>query len=204
MNINYINNFSLNCVDLKEVFRYSGGNNTDIGLFLSDKELIDLTQNCIFEVNKVLKPQVSWCEIYFNNSDYAKLFSFINTSDIFSSLITDCEKLILFAATIGIGVDKLIEKYRLVSPVKSVLINGIGSERAEALCDSFTGLMESKYSEAGFKLKPRFSPGYGDLPLGMQVEILRILDAQKIMGLYLNDSYLITPSKTVTAIIGLY
>ena len=77
-------------------------------------------------------------------------------------------------------------------------------QRAEALCDSFTGLMESKYSETGFKLKPRFSPGYGDLPLEMQVEILKILDAQKIMGLYLNDSYLITPSKTVTAIIGLY
>lgn len=204
MNINYINSFSLNCVDLKEVFRYSGGINTDIGLFLSDKELIDLTQNCISEVNKVLKPQVGWCEIYFNNSDYAKLFSFFNTSDVFSSMLIDCKKFILFAATIGIGVDKLIEKYRLVSPVKSVLINGIGSERAEALCDSFTGLMESKYSETGFKLKPRFSPGYGDLPLEIQVEILKILDAQKIMGLYLNDSYLITPSKTVTAIIGLY
>ena len=52
-------------------------------------------------------------------------------------------------------------------------------------------------------LRPRFSPGYGDLPLDFQKEFLKITDASRKLGISLNDSLLMSPSKSVTAIIGI-
>ena len=49
----------------------------------------------------------------------------------------------------------------------------------------------------------RFSPGYGDLPLSLQPKICAALDTQRRLGLYVTESYLMNPSKSVTAIIGL-
>jgi cobalamin-dependent methionine synthase I len=52
-------------------------------------------------------------------------------------------------------------------------------------------------------LRPRFSPGYGDLPLELQTNLFKVLDCQHFIGLTLNDSMLMSPSKSVTAIVGL-
>lgn len=48
----------------------------------------------------------------------------------------------------------------------------------------------------------RFSPGYGDWPLDSQAEMLRLATASQI-GLNLTSSLMLTPRKSVTAIIGL-
>ena len=50
---------------------------------------------------------------------------------------------------------------------------------------------------------PGFSPGYGDLPLDLQREIFAALDCPKRIGVSLNESLLMSPSKSVSAIIGL-
>ena len=52
------------------------------------------------------------------------------------------------------------------------------------------------------KTKPRFSPGYGDLPIEIQPKILTVLSADKTLGITLNESYLMTPVKSITAIMG--
>ena len=52
-------------------------------------------------------------------------------------------------------------------------------------------------------LRPRFSPGYGDFDIHHQDDILRMLDTAKKIGLTMTDSYMLTPTKSVTAIIGI-
>ena len=52
-------------------------------------------------------------------------------------------------------------------------------------------------------LEPRFSPGYGDLPLSAQKNIFAVLDPERRIGLTLNSSLLMSPSKSVTAFVGL-
>ena len=52
-------------------------------------------------------------------------------------------------------------------------------------------------------LTDRFSPGYGDLPLSLQPALCEILDVQRRLGLYVTDSLLLNPMKSVTAILGL-
>ena len=55
----------------------------------------------------------------------------------------------------------------------------------------------------GKTLAARFSPGYGDLPLEFQREIFRALDVPRRIGVSLGSSCLMSPSKSVTAIVGI-
>lgn len=111
--------------------------------------------------------------------------------------------MIIFAATIGVGVDRLISKYSRLSPTKALCFQAIGAERVEALCDEFCNKMKTELEKDGEKVKPRFSPGYGDLPLETQKMIFSLLDCPKRIGVTLGDTLLMSPSKSVTAFVGI-
>ncbi len=114
-----------------------------------------------------------------------------------------CERFILFAATIGLATDRLITKYGRLSPAKALCMQAIGAERIESVCDEFCDEQRQKYEAEGLAMKPRFSPGYGDFPLEAQRDVFRALDCHRKIGLSLNDSLLMSPSKSVSAIVGL-
>ena len=80
------------------------------------------------------------------------------------------------------------------------MISALGSERIEALCDKFNKDFEF---ENEVSLKPRFSPGFGDLSLMIQKDIFAVLDCPRKIGLSLNDSLLMSPTKSVTAFVGI-
>ncbi len=114
-----------------------------------------------------------------------------------------CDKVILFAATVGLVPDRLIAKYGRLSPTKALCMQAIGAERIESLCDAFCDELAADYAAEGYQTRPRFSPGYGDFPLDAQKAFFRALDCPRKIGLSLNDSLLMSPSKSVTALIGL-
>jgi hypothetical protein len=53
-------------------------------------------------------------------------------------------------------------------------------------------------------MRPRFSPGYGDFDLSVQTNICDVLKTGKTIGVTLTDSLLMMPSKSVTAVVGLF
>ena len=99
----------------------------------------------------------------------------------------------------GLEIDRLIRRYTSLSPAKALFFQAIGAERIESLCDAFC----EELKKDGLQLRPRFSPGYGDLPMELQKDIFRVLDCPRKIGLALNESLLMSPSKSVTAIIGI-
>ena len=114
-----------------------------------------------------------------------------------------CRSIILFAATIGIEIDRLIAKYSRISAVKALFFQAIGAERIESLCDAFCKEMRAEAEMKGLFLRPRFSPGYGDFDICYQEPIVRMLNCAKTIGLTLTDSFMMTPTKSVTAVIGI-
>ena len=52
-------------------------------------------------------------------------------------------------------------------------------------------------------LTGRYSPGYGDWPITVQPRIAALLDTPKRIGLYVTDTFLMLPRKSVTAVMGL-
>ena len=113
--------------------------------------------------------------------------------------LAGCDRVLLFAATVGAGMDRLVARYSLLSPAKAQLFQAIGAERVEALCDAFCRDMKADFPT----LRPRYSPGYGDLPLAFQRDVFAALDPVKRLGLTLNESDLMTPTKSVTALAGI-
>lgn len=125
-------------------------------------------------------------------------FGEVQSKNLYKHL-SGCHSVILFAATIGIGVDRLIAKYNRLNPAKGVIIDALGSSAIEYWCDK----AELELTKNEEKHCARFSAGYGDFPLEHQKDFVRCLDVARKLGITLSDSLLMTPTKSVTAVIGL-
>ncbi len=102
------------------------------------------------------------------------------------------------AATIGLEVDKLIAYTQKTSLYNAFLMDAIASAMVEQLCDDVQAELELDFS-----LTKRYSPGYGDFPLESQTDILSLLNAQQAIGLFCNESNILIPRKSITAIMGI-
>lgn len=107
----------------------------------------------------------------------------------------------MMCATIGSEIDKLIRISQISDMAMAVVLDSFASVAVEQVCQKVDEILAEKYS--GKYMTFRFSPGYGDYPIEMQKEYLRILDAPRKIGLTTGDSCLLVPSKSVTAILGI-
>jgi hypothetical protein len=85
----------------------------------------------------------------------------------------------------------------------AVLYQAIAAAMIENYCDQIDTAFAAQIASQGGRTRSRFSPGYGDLPLELQKDLFRVLDCPRKIGLSLNESLLMSPSKSVTAIIGI-
>ena len=118
--------------------------------------------------------------------------------------------MMLFTVSCGSGQDNDKASGNEVSVVISIdYPDGSGAEDVEDLAvtaaegSSVLDVLMDYAEENGVGLRPRFSPGYGDLPLEVQKSVFAVLDCPRKIGLSLNDSLLMSPSKSVTAFAGI-
>ncbi len=121
------------------------------------------------------------------------------TSHSLSLNLAGCKRIVLFACTAGAGIDRLIAKYSRLSPAKAAVMQAAGAALVEDWCEELCELFKREYGET----KPRFSCGYGDLPLTLQRDIFAALSVTKHIGITLSDDCFMTPTKSVTAIVGI-
>lgn len=183
-------------IDRREILRYAGVRG-------DAPELAALLEESISEAEGALSYRLCYTELPITETRAGLDLGFaVTSSRDLQKTLSSCESIVLLGATVGIALDRLIARYGKVAPAKALLLQAIGAERIEALCDLFqTELAEEKRAE-GKSIRPRFSPGYGDLPLTLQADILRTIDAPRRIGLSHTESMLMSPSKSVTAIIG--
>lgn len=124
-------------------------------------------------------------------------------SQTLNARLDGCDYAVIFAGTVGLEIDRLIAKYASVALSKSVLLQAIGAERIESLCETFCAELDTQAKEKGYTAGTRFSAGYGDFPLTAQQQIFGALDCARKIGLTLTDSLLMSPTKSVTAVVGL-
>ena len=74
-----------------------------------------------------------------------------------------------------------------------------------AYLEEYLGGMEDglRREAPGLYLRPRFSPGYGDLDISHQRAMFDLLELEKRLGLSLTQTHMMLPEKSVTAIAGL-
>ncbi len=160
----------------------------------------NLLDECLKEVENTFTYKVSFTECDIKLDGDIIDFGLLKTSSKSLKMhLKNCDTAIIFAATVGIKIDKLIAKYSKISPSKALIMSAIGNERIEGLCDIFCEELKGNSK----KITTRFSAGYGDFPLEFQKDFFRILTCHRNIGLTLNDSLIMSPTKSVTAIIGL-
>lgn len=209
-------------VVMKEVFRYAGIPVKEISSL--DDETKKLAETAVEKIKSVMNPRASYVrfEIQIDDTKYITSQSGITSkpgdfskdlpvisfstyklaSHDLSKNLHDCHSTYLFAATLGSAVDKEIQKASRINPALSVMLQAAGAMFIESYCDTLEEqLLEDEKKDCNVFV-PRYSPGYGDVPLEVQKMFFEILSCEKKLGLTLTDSLLMMPEKSVTAFIG--
>ncbi|MCD7801265.1 MAG: methionine synthase [Ruminococcus sp.] len=112
-----------------------------------------------------------------------------------------CDKAILMCATISSGVDRIIRMAEISDMAQALILDVLSSVAIENVCNQVDGIINEEYPQ--YYQTWRFSAGYGDFPIDIQRDFLNVLNAPKKIGLCVTDTNIMTPRKSVTAVMGL-
>lgn len=163
-------------------------------------ETVVIAEDCLTELKKALLCRYAYCRLPIAHPrDEVTDFGFgeLSSRDLVKNL-GSCQEAFLLAVTLGAGVDRLLLRLSRLSPARHFVTDALASALAEATCDRAQAI-----ATQGISCRPRYSPGYGDLPLAVQRPLLTTLDAPRRCGITIGDALIMSPSKSITAIIGI-
>lgn len=118
--------------------------------------------------------------------------------------LSNCEKVICIAATVGEKIEnEVTNRFNAGEYVSSILLDAAATTAVEQVADAMENAINQKVSREGYSMRWRFSPGYGDWSLDQQPDLFRLSGAAEI-GIKLSSAMMMTPRKSITAIIGLF
>ncbi|MCD7891796.1 MAG: 5-methyltetrahydrofolate--homocysteine methyltransferase [Ruminococcus sp.] len=115
--------------------------------------------------------------------------------------LSGCNEVIILVATLTGDADKLIRQTGINGMAEALAVDCLCSAAVEQVCNRAEEEIFS-HTDAAYRTW-RFSPGYGDLPLKLNKDILVYLNAARRIGLTVTEDSLLIPSKSVMAIIGI-
>lgn len=186
-------------IEEKEVLRYLGCGGKPV-----DEQLRGSVASCIETLLKACTPKsvsrVLPVAFLSGGVQLGKLT--VGGSDL-RNHIRGCEKAILFAATLGVQADLLIERASKTDMSRAAILQAAAAAMTESYCDEREAVIAAEAAKEGLYLRPRYSPGYGDFAITHQRDILAMMDCPKRIGLTMTESCMLVPTKSVTAVIGL-
>ena len=186
-------------IDRAEIIRYLG-----YGRQTPDATVLALIEACVQEVEMAAEAKYVMRRFPVEvGEDHVQAAGLILQSRQLARNLKDCREVVFFAGTLGNGVDRLLQKYARLQVSKAVVVQATAAAAMEAYCNRCQRELEAACAEEGLFVRPRYSPGYGDLSLAVQREFLQVLQAQKTVGIVLTDGDVMLPEKSVTALMGL-
>ncbi len=191
--------------------RMGGTGSLEDEISVNCRKKLDEAMNCRFAytVTGLKFPEPGVCDFGFAE---------IRSNNLYKNL-KGCTNAFIFAVTIGTGVDRLLMRLGITSPGEHFITDAMASAAAEALCDYTEEIIRNNFrdgsdeirktgydiKEAGSEIiwRPRYSPGYGDCGIENQKIVMDCLRGEKTLGIVLNESCFMTPSKSITAIMGM-
>lgn len=114
-----------------------------------------------------------------------------------------CARVVCMAVTVGEAIElEVTGKFRAGKYVPAMLLDAAATSAVEQAADQMELAIKQAVEKEGFKMRSRYSPGYGDWGLDQQKELFRLTGAKEI-GMRLSTAMMLMPRKSVTAIIGL-
>ncbi len=187
-------------VNRKEVERYLGYR----GLTTIDEKMQSVIEDCIREMEEAMTPRCIYktFPIEWNGESCEFAGIRVELGNLTRNL-KGCKEIVMLAVTIGPGADRLVKRSEIRDMLKAYTYQAVGAAAVEAWCDEVNERIKQEAADKELYARPRFSPGYGDFPLEVQKDFERILEMPKSIGVSLSESLLMTPTKSITAVIGL-
>lgn len=170
-------------------------------------------------LNDVMRPRKVWNKFPVivsgeNNLDIAGIN--IKSSQLVK-LLSNSEFCCLMAVTLGHEVDREILTAQIHNMSEGLILDACASVMADIICDELENEIKenlnaaltpqpyghSTHASKRMALTPRFSPGYGDVPLSISADIIDVLNANKYIGLSMTRSGMMSPVKSITAFAGI-
>lgn len=169
----------------------------------ADKALRTLVADCSAQLLKVVQPRWTYkvFDLSFAEGGVRLDDDLLLPGQALREHLSGCSQVCVLCATLGSRVDMLIRRAECTDMTQALALDCCASALAEQLCDQIECRLQAQFPDCHFPY--RFSPGYGDLPLDVNTPLLALLDAPRTIGLCATASHLLTPRKSVTAILGL-
>ena len=182
-------------LNMNEILKYLGFRGQEL-----TEEIAAQIRRCTDEVLAAATPRLTYRHAPLE--DGAVLGVTFAGNDI-PRMLEPCEEVVLFGATLGPGVERLMMRYEVVNAADSVIMDACASTAIENICNNFESDMRRTVEAEGRYLTDRFSPGYGDLPISEQPKFFALLDMTRRIGVSLTPTTIMVPRKSVTAIMGI-
>lgn len=168
---------------------------------LAGEELRSQLESLACEISSQFKPQSTWRMFPTQHNEHGILLGNIHlTGRSAASMLAECDRCAVMVCTLGAGFDAWLRRMQARDMTRAVMLDALGSAFVEEICDKTEQEITKRFPE--HYLTDRFSPGYGDLPLALQHRLLSAAEAHRI-GVHATDACMLTPQKSVTALIGI-
>ncbi|MGI6710796.1 MAG: ABC transporter substrate-binding protein [Bacilli bacterium] len=162
---------------------------------LETEKIID---ECLEEVKKIARPKIIIQS--FKLEKHEKI-TIVNTNielteRPYSKLLDGFNNCLLLAVTLGFEIDQRIKFYQQTNISKAVVFDAVSSAYVEEVADKEEEQLNI------IQRTRRFCPGYQRTSLGLNKDIIKVLQADKKIGLTLGKDSLMTPLKSMVGIIG--
>ena len=191
----------LSGLPLKEVYRYLGYDENKHEL---TDQMRQLVAQGMEDVLRLSEPRTVCSPILPLRRDGGSLFAgelMLPGKDIEAHL-EHCTGVIFMAATLGVRLDQWIRRTEMLDMAKAVILDAAANTAIEKTAQAAEEELRQKIRSHDQYLTMRYSPGYGDFPIGLQQEVLRLTDAPRKIGLSVTPSFIMIPRKSITAVMG--
>lgn len=182
-------------LNMNEILKYLGFRGQEL-----TEDIAKQLRRCTDEVLQAATPRLTYRQVPLEDS--AVLGVTFAGKDI-PTMLAPCEEVVLFGATLGPGVERLMMRYEVTNAADAVIMDACASTAIENICNNFESDMRAEIEAGGRYLTDRFSPGYGDLPISEQPKFFALLDMTRRVGVSLTPTTIMVPRKSVTAIMGI-
>ena len=179
-----------------EVLRYLRTNSKT-----RDERILALADEAIQTVEAAAQPKTLYrifnCRI---NGGDVTVGTAVFHSRRLAETLRGCRRLVVFGATLGLAVDRLIRETVATDTARAMAYQAAAAAYIEEVCDNLEADIRRQH---GVTLRRRYSPGYFDLDVTQQRELFSLIEITKRIGITLTESCQMVPSKSVTAFIGI-
>lgn len=191
-------NLTLESINCREALRYMG-HKGEVSPILEDT-----VEKCEKKLLQTMRPNFIFrvFDIKQNEEGIDVLGSSLTLrgNDIKNHL-EGCSRAVLMCATLGGNTDKLIRAAEISDISSAFVMDALASAAIEEVCRMADNYIKQQMPDLFFTW--RFSPGYGDFPIEIQMEFLETLNAPKRAGVCTGENNILIPRKSVTAVSGI-